>query len=151
MFVCRYCVLVGSIGTSKHLFVTISKWSEAAQARVKRQKMGVQQLLRASNAPGTTGISSLACNAATAVHHIVVCSPHANITLSIRAACGQHHLPPGWPVPCCCSNGTETWVLLNASLFKLPGRQYDYEDVPIDPDRSDVRAGKAIVHTTRSL
>jgi uncharacterized membrane protein YjdF len=54
-------------------------------------------------------------------------------------------------MPQTCSNGTTTFVLRNASIFRLAGSQYDYEDVPFDNTNMNVRAGAAVLHSINSM
>lgn len=39
----------------------------------------------------------------------------------------------------------------NASIYRLPGRPYDYEDITVNPDRMDIKAGNAVIHVIDTL
>lgn len=51
---------------------------------------------------------------------------------------------------CCCSNGTVKWVFKNASIYKIPGT-FNYEDINVNPNRMDIKAGNAIIHVISTL
>lgn len=38
------------------------------------------------------------------------------------------------------------WVFRNASAYRIPGTQYDYEDIALIPSRMNIKAGAAWLH-----
>lgn len=55
-----------------------------------------------------------------------------------------------WVYRLLCSNGTVKWVFKNASIYKIPGT-YDYEDITVNPQRMDIKAGNSIIHVIDTL
>lgn len=51
----------------------------------------------------------------------------------------------------CRRNGTTKWVFKNASIYKIAGHPYDYEDITVMPDRMDIKAGNAVIHVIDTL
>jgi hypothetical protein len=43
------------------------------------------------------------------------------------------------------------WIFRNASIYRLPGHQYDYEDITVNPQRMDIKAGNAVIHVIDTL
>jgi hypothetical protein len=43
------------------------------------------------------------------------------------------------------------WVFRNASIFRLPGRQHDYEDITVNPARMNFKAGNTVIHVIDTL
>jgi hypothetical protein len=44
-------------------------------------------------------------------------------------------------------NGVKQWFLKNSSFLRIP-KTYDYQDVGIIPDKTDIKAGAAWIHLT---
>ena len=48
------------------------------------------------------------------------------------------------------SNGSVVWKFKNASIYKIPGT-FNYEDITVNPERMDIKAGNAVIHVVDTM